>query len=122
MTEIPDDVKRWTAKRRSALVVSILRGETSVQEAARKHGLTVAEIEGWRDKFMAAAEKRDMTINEKTQADPRSRRDTCLPMRVITFDRAAEISRARPDPFFPGALNPFSKRAPMIIAKPMDGR
>ena len=49
-------VQRWTAKRRSALVVSILRGETSVQEAARKHGLTVAEIEDWRDKFFLGAE------------------------------------------------------------------
>jgi hypothetical protein len=43
--DIPDDLQRWTARRRSALVVSILKGETSVQEAARKNGLTVAEIE-----------------------------------------------------------------------------
>ena len=49
-------VQRWTAKRRSALVVSILRGETSVQEAARKHGLTVAEVEDWHDKFFLGAE------------------------------------------------------------------
>jgi transposase-like protein len=27
-----------------------------VQEAARKHGLTVAEIEDWRDRFLLAAE------------------------------------------------------------------
>jgi transposase-like protein len=56
MAEIRDDVKRWTAKRRSALVLSLLRGETSVQEAARQHGLTVVEIEGWREKFLSAAE------------------------------------------------------------------
>jgi transposase-like protein len=45
-----------TAKRRAALVLSILRGETSVQEAARKHDLTVAEIEEWKDQFFLAAE------------------------------------------------------------------
>jgi len=56
MTELPDDIKRWTAKRRSALVLSILRGETSEQEAARQHGLTVAEIEQWQEKFLSAAE------------------------------------------------------------------
>jgi transposase-like protein len=56
MTDLPEDVKRWTAKRRSALVLSILRGETSVQEAARKHGLTVAEVEEWKEKFLLAAE------------------------------------------------------------------
>jgi len=44
MAEEPDDsIQRWTDKRRAALIVSILKGETSVTEAARKHGLTVAE-------------------------------------------------------------------------------
>ena len=54
--EIPEDVQRWTSKRRAALVLSILKGETSVQEAACKHGLTVAEIEDWRERFLLAAE------------------------------------------------------------------
>jgi transposase-like protein len=54
--EIPEDVQRWTSKRRAALILSILKGETSVQEAARKHGLTVAEIEDWRERFLLAAE------------------------------------------------------------------
>ncbi len=49
-------VQRWTAKRRSALVLSILKGDTSSKEAARKHGLTVAEVEDWKDKFLGAAE------------------------------------------------------------------
>jgi len=51
-----ESVQRWTAKRRSALVLSILRGETSAQEAARKHGLTVAEIEGSQERYLLAAE------------------------------------------------------------------
>ena len=51
-----DDVQRWTAKRRSALILSIIKGETSAQEAARRHGLTVAEVEEWKDRFLAAAE------------------------------------------------------------------
>ncbi len=48
--------KRWTAKRRVALMVEILRGDTSVAEAARKYGLTVAELEDWRERFLAGAE------------------------------------------------------------------
>ncbi len=36
--------------------MSILKGETSVAEAARKHGLTVAEVEDWRDRFLLGAE------------------------------------------------------------------
>lgn len=54
--EFPETVQRWTAKRRAALVLSILKGETSTQEAARTHGLTVAEVEDWKEKFLAAAE------------------------------------------------------------------
>ena len=56
MADVPEDVQRWTAKRRVALVLSIVRGETSVAEVARKHGLTVAEIEDWQERFLAAAE------------------------------------------------------------------
>jgi len=57
MAEEPkDSVQRWTAKRRVALVVGILKGETSVAEAARQHGLTVAEIEDWQERFLLGAE------------------------------------------------------------------
>lgn len=51
-----EPIERWTAKRRVALVVSILKGETSVAEAAWMHGLTVAEVEDWREKFLLGAE------------------------------------------------------------------
>ena len=51
-----EPIERWTAKRRVALVVSILKGETSVAEAARMYGLTVAEVEDWREKFLLRAE------------------------------------------------------------------
>ena len=51
-----DEVQRWTAKRRAALVISLLKGETTAAEAARRHGLKVAEIEEWRDRFLLGAE------------------------------------------------------------------
>jgi transposase-like protein len=54
--ESTEPIKRWTAKRRVALVVSILGGETLVAEAARTHGLTVAGVEDWREKFLPSAE------------------------------------------------------------------
>jgi transposase-like protein len=55
-SEATEPIERWTAKRRTAVVVSILKGQTSVAEAARQHGLTVAEIEEWREKFLLGAE------------------------------------------------------------------
>ena len=56
MTDVPDEVQRWTAKRKAAVVLSIVKGETSAAEAARKHGLTIAEIERWKEQFFAAGE------------------------------------------------------------------
>ncbi len=49
-------IQRWTAKRRVTLVLSLVKGETSMAEAARTHGLTVAEVEEWRDRFLDGAE------------------------------------------------------------------
>ena len=54
--EYAEPIERWTAKRRVAVVVSTLKGETSVAEAARQHGLTVTEVEDWREKFLLGAE------------------------------------------------------------------
>ena len=39
--DIHENVKRWTTKRHQALVLQIVRGETTAVETARQHGLTV---------------------------------------------------------------------------------
>lgn len=43
------DIKRWTAKRKSALVLDIIRGKTTVAEASRSYDLSPSEIEEWVD-------------------------------------------------------------------------
>ena len=44
-----DSIKRWTAKRKTALVIEIIQGKTTVAEASRSFDLTPSEIEGWVD-------------------------------------------------------------------------
>ena len=44
-----DSIKRWTAKRKTALVVAIIQGKTTVAEASRAYDLSPSEIEGWVD-------------------------------------------------------------------------
>ena len=57
MEQTPQEpIERWTAKRRAGLVLRILKGETAVAAAARQHGLTGAEVEGWHEQFRRAAE------------------------------------------------------------------
>jgi hypothetical protein len=47
-----------------------LKGETSVAEAVRTHGLIVAEVEDWRERFLLGAENalRSLTSPRKTTA------------------------------------------------------
>ncbi len=51
-----DDVQRWTTKRKDTLVLSLLKGETNMKEAALQHSLRVAELEDWKERFLLAAE------------------------------------------------------------------
>lgn len=44
-----EEIKRWTARRKSALVLEIIQGKTTVSEASRQFDLTPSEIEGWVD-------------------------------------------------------------------------
>ena len=51
-----EDVKRWTARRKSALVLDIILGKTTVSEAARQFDLSPSEIEEWVDQGKAGME------------------------------------------------------------------
>lgn len=46
---LEDGIKRWTAKRKSTLVIEIIQGKTTVAEASRSFDLTPSEIEKWVD-------------------------------------------------------------------------
>ena len=42
-----EEIKRWTERRKSALVLEIIHGRTTVAEATRQFDLTPAEVEDW---------------------------------------------------------------------------
>lgn len=48
-TKMDEDIKRWTAKRKRALVLDIIQGKTTVAEASRAYDLSPSEIENWVD-------------------------------------------------------------------------
>lgn len=45
-TLMEDDIKRWTAKHKTALVLDIIEGKTTVSEASRAFDLSRAETAG----------------------------------------------------------------------------
>ncbi len=44
---VEEDFKRWTAKRKAALVMDIIQGKTSISEASQSFDLPPSEIEEW---------------------------------------------------------------------------
>ena len=48
-SSINEENKRWSAKRRSVLVLEIIQGKTTIAEASRQFDLTPSELESWVD-------------------------------------------------------------------------
>ncbi len=79
-------------------MLSIAKGETSAAETARKHGLTIAEIERWKEQFFAAGENALRARPKPDQAG----------IGAVPFQRAkAALERRRPAP----AVSPTSLAA-----------
>ena len=93
-------IKRWTTKRRSALVLEILRGETTAAEAARKHGLTVAEVEEWKERFLSGAENalRSKPLDEEALKDAEIKR---LKQKVGELVMDMDILKEATKPYLP---------------------
>ena len=51
-----EENKRWSAKRKSALVLEIIQGKTMVAEASQQFDLTPSELESWVDQAKAGME------------------------------------------------------------------
>ena len=51
-----EEIKRWTARRKSALVLEIIQGKTTVSEASRQFDLAPSELEEWMEHAKAGME------------------------------------------------------------------
>jgi transposase-like protein len=51
-----ENVKRWTARRKSALVLEIIQGKTTIAETSRHYDSTPSEIEEWVEQGKAGME------------------------------------------------------------------
>ncbi len=49
---VGDEIQRWTAGRKAAVVLDVIKGRATPADLARQHDLTVGEIEGWVEKFL----------------------------------------------------------------------
>lgn len=47
--KMEEEIKRWTARMKSALVTEIIEGSTTFSEASRRYELAPSEVEQWVD-------------------------------------------------------------------------
>ncbi|MFO0829773.1 MAG: DUF1153 domain-containing protein [Phycisphaerales bacterium] len=52
VSSVPENIERWTAGRKAAVVLDLIKGKATAADVARQHGLTVAEVETWLERFM----------------------------------------------------------------------
>ena len=55
-SQMNEENKRWSAKRKSALVLEIIQSKTTVSEASRQFDLTPSELESWVEQAKAGME------------------------------------------------------------------
>ena len=55
MSQSPEDIKRWTAHRKSTAVMDTIRARPRPRKLPRSHDLMVAEVEQWMDDFVSQA-------------------------------------------------------------------
>ena len=48
----PEKFERWTAQRKVAIILEVLKGQISLPEASRRYGFTQGEYRKWADEFM----------------------------------------------------------------------
>jgi hypothetical protein len=120
MADVPEDVQRWTARRRGALVLRSVRGETSVAEAGRQQALTVAEIEEWPERVLAAAENalRARPKEEDALKDEQIKKlKQKVGELVLDLDMLREAATGRPtDPTTSGECSRRCRAAPSVGA------
>lgn len=62
--------ERWTAQRKAAIVLDVLKGKISVPEAARKYGFTQGEFREWTEGYHRAGVRRIEGQSQGYQAIP----------------------------------------------------
>ena len=50
------DVQRWTAKRKTAVVMEVLKGQSTGVDACRKYGIKQSELDAWTARFLESGE------------------------------------------------------------------
>ena len=66
--KVPESIERWTAQRKAAIILEVVKGQISVPEAARKYGFTQNEYRKWADEYHQVGVEALKTIRKDQEA------------------------------------------------------
>jgi transposase len=91
--------RRFTAKRKLEIVVASLRGDRSIAELCREHGIAESLLRKWREQALEAAAERFESGQERTLAAEQRRRiaqlERALGRKTYELEIAGEASHGR---------------------------
>ena len=107
--EMDEEIKRWTARRKSALILDILQKKTTVSESSRQFDLPPSEIESWINQAKARMENalkakpEDIREQYETQLKvmQEAYREAMLELRAQKNGTPCWRRRTRHDPLHP---------------------
>jgi transposase-like protein len=74
----PEAIERWTAQRKAAIILEVLKGQISVPEAARKYGFTQNEYRRGPTNTIAPASMRSRPTARIRTRSTRPRSSGCV--------------------------------------------
>ena len=103
MSEESEEIKRWTSRRKAAVVMDIIKGKTTATEVARSHDLRVGEVELWMDDFVSMGTEalrshpRDAEAQHKAKEKDLLAKIGDLTMQMEVYKIACEV-QGKPQP------------------------
>lgn len=73
-----EEIQRWTAGRKAALVLDVIKGKSSPADLARQFDLTVGEVEAWVEKFLEGGKEGLRAVPRDLEARFQSERKDLL--------------------------------------------
>ena len=96
--EQTEDVQRWTAKRKAAVILEVLKGQASGVEACRRYGLKQSELEEWTKGFLEGGENALRTHPKDRQEQYESKiKDLQAKVGELVLERDILKKFARPE-------------------------
>jgi transposase-like protein len=105
----PEKFERWTAQRKAAIILDVIKGKISVPEAARKYGFTQSEFREWADEYHRAGVDA-LKVNKKgLEAEYRAEvKRLQAKIGELVMENEIRKEAMRPftsvEPMFPGSL------------------